>query len=198
MILFSLLFSALNALRGSGFWKKDDNEQRPRTVSERLLARDTWLLLMAMVICGKLIHAGYVSLPHAMILVPFFFLITLACFSPGWGKYFNVITGNLIYRDEGEVKAIDRLTTIICGYPKDRPHFIRWCFVAMSLRGLLFYPLFIALSLFHISALFYGLFTALMGVVYWSAKFVPEQYNIRYAELVYGGLLGFLIALSVG
>lgn len=176
LLWFSLLFAVLNALRGSGRF-------------QYIFTRPAVSLYMGCAV------GMYTVSPVIGTIV---FLGLWGGLTPGWGKYFNVMTGSLVYRDETEIKVIDQLTTLICGYPQDRQHFIRWCFIAMSLRGLLFYPMFIALSFFHIYALPYGLLTTLMGVVYWSAKFAPEQCRVRYAELVYGGLLGCLIALSVG
>lgn len=115
----------------------------------------------------------------------------------GWGKYLNIFSGNMKYVEESEVKLIDWITTKICGKPTNQNQFKEWCFVAFTFRGMLFYPIFLGLSLFNASAAILGIGCALMGCVYYVARITPERHQVRVGEFLYGGLLGLLIALSV-
>ncbi len=115
----------------------------------------------------------------------------------GWGKYLNILSGNMKYVGESEVKPIDWLATKICGTPTNEKQFVQWCFVAFTFRGALFYPIFIGLSVFNAGAPIYGVGCVLMGCVYYVARIAPKQHQVRVGEFLYGGLLGLLISLSV-
>lgn len=175
-MILTIVLGYLNAIRGAGIWD-----------------RDWWLMLMAINI------AVYfpLSLPHQMMLVPVIFLLLLVGFAPGWGKYFNVAYTNMAYIDEVEFKPIDWICDKILGKPATILAFKRWCFLAMSIRGMLFYPLFIFLSFINPLALLYGLGVISMGLIYWLRKFTPESYSIRVSEFTFGCFLGVLIYCSL-
>lgn len=134
---------------------------------------------------------------HVMLVFSIIFLGMWGGLVLGWGKYLNILSGNMQYVNEKEVKPIDWLATKLYGFPKESSDFIRWCFVAFSLRGMMFYPVFIGLSFYNTKALFYGVGCILMGVIYYAAGFTPVGFQVRAGEIMYGALLGLLIALSV-
>lgn len=179
-MIFTLLMGYLNAMRGSGIFE-----------------RDWWIMIMAWNICWLIRYQVGFSLPHIMMLMPLVYGILMLGFMPGWGKYFNVAFTNIAYINEREFKPIDWVCDIILGKPTTILAFERWCFLAMTLRGMLFYPLFVFLSLFNPMAMFYGWGVCSMGIVYWLRIFTPESYSIRIAEFAYGCVLGALIYISL-
>lgn len=179
-MIFTLLMGYLNAMRGSGIYR-----------------RDWWIMIMAWNICWLMHFLIGLSLPHVMMLMPVIFLLLLAGFAPGWGKYFNMSYTNMAYINEVEFKPIDWICDKLLGKPTTILAFKRWCFLAMSIRGMLFYPLFIFLSFINPLALVYGLGVLSMGLIYWLRKFIPESYSIRIAEFTYGCVLGALIHVSL-
>ncbi len=171
------LFSTLNALRGAG-----------------KIDRISCAFGMAFSVELIQIYEG-VYLENSIItsLIVFFGMwIGLVC---GWGKYLNILSGNMQYVNESEVKPIDWLTTKICGFPTSPQQFVRWCFVAMTLRGLLFYPLFLVLSLYNHQSPLWGIGCTLMGCVYYVARLAPIGYQVRTGEALYGALLGWLMLI---
>lgn len=174
ILILSLAMAILNALRGSG----------------RFILFNRWSVCL---------YAGLIALSithnpvQALIVSVGIFLGLLL----GWGKYLNLFSGNLIYKDETEVKVIDFITDRICGKPTTSHNFKRWCLVAMSLRGLLFYPLFAGLGYFHPQAFYIGAGCLLMGLSYKAASALSPQYQVRGGEFIWGGVLGSLIGMAL-
>lgn len=169
--LFIISMGILNALRGSG-----------------LFIKLVWYALMAITI-GLYAQMYY--------FIPLFFITLWAGFSPGWGKYFNCAYTNITYIDEKEFLPIDWLTDKIMGKPVTYYQFQHWCFVAMSFRGLLLYPVFVVLAYKYPQAYGYGFIMAEMGLIYLARGLVPEKYSIRIAEFFTGCLIGGIVVLSV-
>ena len=179
-MILAYVLGYLNAIRGSGVWN-----------------RDWWIMLMSINIAAAINGAASISIPHTMMLVPFIFLILLVGFVPGWGKYFNMSYTNMAYINEVEFKPIDWICNKLLGKPTTMLAFKRWCFLAMSIRGMLFYPLFIFLSFINPLALVYGFGVLSMGLIYWLRKFTPESHSIRIAEFAYLCVYGALIHTSL-
>ena len=131
-----------------------------------------------------------------LIYIPILTLLLWAGLAPGWGKYFGVFDGSLASYNETEVKIIDKITDKIVS--NSTSSYRLWCFVATSIRGLCFYPVFIALSFYDAYALLYGLGVLLMGCIYLLGGYAPAKYRVRCSEFGYGALLGLLLTLSVG
>lgn len=180
MINFILIpiFSLLNALRGGAH-----------------ISRPTCAFGMGLSVF--ILKYFQVSLEQSIIMGFIVFLGMWFGLVLGWGKYLNILSGNMQYVHEDEIKPIDWVANTICGFSQNSDQFIRWCFVAMSLRGALFYPVFIALSYYNHNALVFGLGSILMGFVYCLARLAPIGTQVRASELMYGALLGLLISLSV-
>lgn len=114
----------------------------------------------------------------------------------GWGKYFSSFTG----RDnpnEAEIGWIDWIGYKVFPYDMDaRTNRLRGL-LCMSIRGLFFYPAFIAI--YGITgnwwALLIGLGTALQGYVYYIQK--EDAWAVARAEILTGLLFGSLIWLAV-
>ncbi len=196
--MLSLVFAILNALRGSGFWKEDNPDAKPRII-DFILARHFWMLLMA---SSAEIYRAYESMvTMGWFSVSLHFLITFLTlwlgFVFGWGKYLNVAFPNVKYIGEDEIKPIDWLATKICGTPVTGAQFSRWCFVAFLFRSMIFYPVFMGLAFYNIHALYWGCGLMLMPVIYWLRRFTPEVYSVRIAEFTFGALLGFLISHAI-
>lgn len=104
----------------------------------------------------------------------------------GWGKGFATIHG--IYNEsEKEIEPIDIITDsflIDAGFKNG----IIW----MTLRGILFIPMFWGNLYFSIGCL-------LMGVIYYAAGRVVQKFElvdrnpVRIAECIFGGLLGIAL-----
>lgn len=171
-MILAIILGLLNAIRGAGVWE-----------------RDWWLMLMACSIC----YCMPLVITHQMMLVPVVFLLLLIGFVPGWGKYFNMAYTNMAYINETECKPIDFICDKTLGKPQTEKQFKIWCFLAMSIRGVLFYPLFIFLSVFNAYSLLYGLCVFSMGVIYYLRKYTPEKYSIRCSEFAYLFILGAFI-----
>jgi hypothetical protein len=105
----------------------------------------------------------------------------------GWGKGFAVVHG--IYTDEKEIEPLDVITDSFLLKSGKLNGFI-W----MTLRGILFIPIFWG-------SLKFGLVGLLMGAVYYvsgvivSKNLIPSKNPIRIAECTFGSLLGLFIAL---
>lgn len=172
------LFSLLNALRGGAY-----------------LSRPLCALGMGVGVATlKYLQA---PLQQALIMGAIVFIDMWLGLVLGWGKYLNIFSGDMKYVNESEVKPIDWIATKICGFPTNSTHFVRWCFVAMTLRGVLFYPVFITLSWYNHNALCFGVGVTLMGAVYYVARIAPPNVQVRVGEVIYGALLGLLISFSV-
>lgn len=197
-MILAIIFAILNALRGSGFWKDDSPDAKPRII-DYILARPFWMVCMALSVEIDRVYAAVGNLVQFSIV--YHFLITFFTlwfgFVFGWGKYLNVAFPNVKYINESEIRAIDWLADKICGKPLNKYAFSRWCFVAFTFRSLLFYPIFVILSLYNTYALFWGMGILFMPVIYWLRRFTPEVYSVRIAEFAFGGLLGFLISHAV-
>ena len=102
------------------------------------------------------------------------------------------------YVNETEVAPIDWIATKICGTPANSSQFIRWCFVAFTFRGLLFYPVFLALSIYNHQSSLWGLGCILMGCTYYTARIAPIGHQVRAGESITGALFGIIAALSIG
>lgn len=179
IILLAICFACLNALRGSG-----------------VIDRMTCALLMGIVAAG----IADFHLPNVEYVVNILFITLLGMYSGlvcSWGKYLNIFSGNMEYVDEIGVPPIDWITNKLCGKPTNPAQFMRWCFVALTLRGLLFYPVFVVLALYNQKAFIYGVGCGLMGVCYYIAKISPLRWQVRTGEFLYGGLIGGLIGLSL-
>ena len=178
-LLLIPLFATLNALRGGGY-------------IDRLFCTFCMALsVFAIEICQE------IPIDHAMIIFAVTFVgiyVGLVC---SWGQYLNILSGNMMYVKEKGTPPIDWIATKICGFPANPQQFIRWCFVAFTFRGLLFYPLFVALAYYNLQALVFGWATAFMGIVYYAARLAPIGYQVRAGEIMYGALLGLLTAYSV-
>ncbi len=176
-LIIIILFAVLNALRGSGFI-------------------DRCACAFGMGI-SVLVFSAYQNLSDLTLISLMIFTGMWLGLVWGWGKYLNIFSGNLAYVNEVEVAPIDWIVTKICGKPATEKAFVFWCFLAMTLRGLLFYPVFVGLSFYKLDALLYGLGCVLMGFVYFVARIAPVRWQVRTGEFLYGGLLGLLISSSV-
>lgn len=188
-LIYIVIMGLLNALRG-GLAKEI-------TISQKIDTRPMWMACMAIATGGLLFHLTYEPLISLGVCMLTLFLAFLVSFSFGWGKYFNAAFPDMKYVSETEVKIIDVITTKIYKDPTDKKEFERWCLIAMSLRGLLFYPVFIILSFANPWALLFGFGMALMGPIYFARRIFPETKSIRVAEFTTGCLLGGLICLSL-
>ena len=105
----------------------------------------------------------------------------------GWGLYFSAFHGRWSL-NESECKIIDRL---VSGIEDTR---IRGT-VAMSIRGLAIFPLFIgfAFTMGDLWLSFYGLIGLLQGPVYGAMRWIPEKNAATFAEAIYGGIIGATI-----
>lgn len=198
-LLLSLSVGLLNAIRGSGFWKKGADGESTGTLSENILARDSWLFFITLCIMIAIVVSGKLPLQAAMIYTPICMLTCLFAWSFGWGKYMNVAFPNIKYADEKEVLTIDWLCDKIVGKPTNEKQFIVWCFVAFAFRSLLFYPIFMFLALVTHSyvPLVCGLGVLSQPVIYWLRKVFKPEGALRKAELAYGAALGASIGLSL-
>lgn len=168
--IMTVSFSILNALRGSHVIQ--------RIICAGLMGVVAW--------CFTVVTIGYIVWIGMLIGLSF-----------GWGKYFAVFTGNMDTIKESEVKPIDRIVNYIYGIPSNIRQLKIWSFIAMTIRGGLFYPLFVGLSFYNVNALLYGIGVFSMGLVYWLMNFAPEKYAVRTAKCLYGAILGGLVGISV-
>jgi hypothetical protein len=176
-LLVIAIFSALNALRGSGMI-------------------DRMTCAAGMGIATLLLPNQ--SIDHSAIIILIAFIGLWIGFACGWNKYLNIFSGNMQYVNEVCVKPIDWIATKICGIPTNSGQFITWCFVAFTIRGLLFYPVFLALSLYSHHSPLWGLGSALMGCAYYTARIAPVGGQVRVGESIYGAVLGIITVLSIG
>lgn len=182
--IFSLIIGGIDALRGSG-WKKD------------IFSRPFWAACMGTTMQFFACLALDYSIVDASIIGLIVSLLMWLGLAPGWGKYFNVAYPDMKYVNEKEVKFIDDFTTKIYKQPANEREFSRWCFIAFTLRSLLFYPIFIGLSFFNPISLLVGIGVLTMPIVYWARKFVPVSISIRCAEFTHRTILGLLMCLSI-
>lgn len=179
-VILILSFGLLNFLRGRGY-----------------LGRVVCALTMGAVVSASVYFISNYTAMHSLILFGIVSVFMFLGLLSGWGKYFAVITGDMNTVTESEVKPIDWIVNKLYGYPENKKELITWSFIAMSLRGGMFYPLFAALSYYELPALLYGVGVFSMGTVYAVMRFVPERYSITIAEPLYGAVIGGLISLSV-
>jgi hypothetical protein len=184
-----LLYATFHAIRGSGalFWFN-------RVTSSFLSALAT---------------GGYVFITHHD--KPFYWLYVAcgtfplfwAALAPGWGLYFACVTGRRI-AGEQEIVFIDKMADSFCKKDGTVGDNRKFGFIGMTLRSTFFYGLFIfyaVLNSFYglnvIQPLASGLLVLLMGVVYWSSYYIPdESKRIRICEFTYGDIIGLATALS--
>lgn len=182
MISVTLFFSfaILNVLRGLS-----------------VLSRWTACLIMAMIVLFIATFFSYYDNGHLLAVSFTTAFGMLFGLSFGWGKYFAIFTGNMATIQESEVKPIDWLVNKMLGVPQTVKQLKWWSFVAFTLRGGLFYPLFIALAFYKPFALLYGLGVFSMGIAFGLMNLIPEKYAPAGGHFLYGGILGYLISLSL-
>lgn len=114
----------------------------------------------------------------------------------GHGKYFMSFHGEDKMREK-EVPWIGWLTDKLYT-PKDTPASRRkWGTIAMSLRGLHIFPMFLALGIYHNTFLFTGVAFLLQGVIYASTRYIKNEDNrVMIAEIIIGLLMGSLLLVS--
>ena len=110
----------------------------------------------------------------------------------GWGKGFAAITGRY-FKDEKEFFPADWAGDYAFA-ASGNPKFAGAVF--MTVRGMLFYPLFIALAAYTglwLPYLLSGLAVLSMGLVYWLAGLCGETRAVRIAEVAYLAIIGYAV-----
>ena len=175
-LLLCLIFGLLNALRGGAFIS--------RSLAAFLMGV-TYAIYLALLghtyldagVCGLITFGGlYLGL---MI---------------GWGKGFAAITG--IY----DPTQKEFLPSDIVGnwvYAKTNNGYLAGV-VWMTIRGVLFYPTYLILAIWTGDSQFCisGLLVFTMGLAYGVMRFVPQQYAVRCAEVLFGSILGLALVLG--
>jgi hypothetical protein len=173
-IVLAIIFSLARALHGGGYVS--------RIISVCIMASGYGAYLLAtehgMAVSGIGSLIAFASLLGGLVL--------------GWGKGFAAITGS--YNPaETEFWPADKLGDLV---------FNKWGnaklagAVFMTLRAVLFYPLFAAMAFYldNYSLLLWGLSVSSMGLVYWLAGFAGEKHAVRIAEVVYFAIIGAALA----
>lgn len=180
ILFFAIIFAAINTLRSLGLFSR---------VLACITTATITVLLSIILFDYSVIH-----------LVDIFFDVFVGMFLGlvlGWGKYFAVFTGNIATIPESEVKPIDWLVNKLLGVPKTVIQLKWWSFLAFTLRGVLFYPMFFALAIYNPHSLLWGVGVLGMGIAFGLMNLVPEKSAATGGNLLYGGLLGALVALSL-
>ena len=176
MLPLPFIFAVSNALRGS------------KTIS-KAIAPAIWAITISL----HLSFVGGYDLWQLGGAALASFLGFWAALAPGWGIGFSAFHGR-IKAGEVEISWLDKIVdTIVRGAQSSPAKSRKWGVWWMTLRGLFFYPAFIALSL--ITGQYWLLLTGLiaslsMGLVYGAMRYVHEGEAVRLAEFVFGGLIG--------
>ncbi len=190
ILLTSLSFGVLNALRGSGFWDRPPPDKTPFW-AQVVFSRESW---MAAMVSASLIFTGAEIADWERIA---YWLLMWFGFMWGWGLYLNVAFPNLLYINESEVLVVDWLATKLYKKPRTPQEFSNWCFIAFFFRSMFLYPVFVLLFFKHPHALCWGIGVLSMPIVYWIRRYTPEIYAVRIAEFTFGSILGALIAATL-
>lgn len=189
-----LIGGALNRIRGSGF--------------SRYTGRVFTSIMTGIFTAMQQILLHH-SIEDALILGLIVSSGILLAVSIGWSKYFMSFTGvNRLM--EHEVPPIDWIVNKIFGTTyattdASTSKLLGWGTVAMCLRGILFYPMFIAIAIYikNPYGLLIGLGCTLMGIIYGATRYMPykwiqAQWQVPVAEFLFGAWISFLIQLCIG
>lgn len=177
--LLMLALAAINRLRGSGLSN--------RCVVSLLAGASC--ALADLWVRGDLSHAGAVFL---IVALGFAFWTIF-----GWGNYFAAFHGRYS-QIESEIPWIDRLGEKVFPFDGNRDTNLNRGAFCMALRGLYFYPTFIALSFVTTPwALAIGLLCILQGAAYGAMRWAEEPDAVSGAEWLTGALFGALLASAL-
>lgn len=127
-----------------------------------------------------------------------------------WGRGFTSFQGdNVLLSFSNGIKPVDFVAKHLSGFDVDRnwqtmtPEEIRlYGTIWMCIRGLFLYPLFVWLAWYRQDPfpLFVGLCSLSQGMVYhvigWNIM-KGSPYGVRYAEIVYGAIIGWMILVCL-
>lgn len=149
------------------------------------------------ILCAILDYVLNDNLTQSLIIFIGLFLSLWIAVVPEVGKYFGIFDGDLKSYDEVGIKVIDNLTSRIISNDKNPLAYKRWCLVAFTLRSTLFYLPFLLLAYYHPISAIYGLGVFSMGAIYAIGGYAPLANMVRFSEISYGALLGYLFYMSI-
>lgn len=175
--IYVLVIGALNAIRGAG-----------------ILNRPSCAIYMG--ISSKIIMAllGYDAV-HA---ISVGFLVFAGFWSGavmGWGAGFASFSG--IKDPLPEIPLLDYVANKLQPEYNTTGKVRKWGTIWMSLRGILFMPMFPLIAWVTDGSPLFGFGCVVMGLTYASARYVPRKYAVRFSEFLFGMILGLLIILTI-
>lgn len=179
MLWLALAFAALNCFRGRG-----------------IVPGDRWIACLGMGLAAGL-YAWSWQIGLAVAVGTFIWAL------PKWGAYFSAITGRI--SDAKGIGWVDAIVDAVFPLPRRSPGWATWQIRArgmlgMTLRSLYTLPLFVALAALtgNPHALLGSVVCLLQGPCYWLVGcFGERKWSVAAAEILFGAVLGFSVALAV-
>lgn len=171
IVIRALIFGLLNALRGGGH-----------------VSRGLCVFIMGAAYGALLLAAGNGLLDSGVSGLVAVGGLWLGL-SFGWGKGFAAITGRY-NPEEKDFWPADKVGDLV--YAKTNNAY-KAGVAFLTVRAVLFYPLFIALAIWQQNTLLYfsGILVFLMGAVYYvSGRIIEESKAVRLAEFIYLAIIG--------
>jgi hypothetical protein len=181
-LVMILVFGVLNRLRGWEWGKPYTSKGMTSAVSGAVAG-------------GCAFWLGYGPVVSGLIAMVVFLGVWIWSIR-GWGRFFSSFGGHDT-RHEQESAWIDRMGIAVFpegDYWSNRKRGT----LEMALRGLYLVPLFLVLSVCAWKwSVLLGLGGLLQGPVYFATGIVPETWRVPLAEAAWGGVMGFMVWLSL-